>query len=94
VLTELLKDSVTFLLPTTRPEIERGLQRLKCWTLVTGFRGKSGDAEAAYKAIEAVAAFAEAYMNEIEELDVNPLLVLKKGAVAVDAMVRLRPTQA
>jgi acetate---CoA ligase (ADP-forming) len=90
VLTELLKDSVTFLLPTTRAEIERGLQRLKCWTLITGFRGKSGDAEAVYKAVESVAAFAAAYGNEIEELDVNPLLVLKKGAVAVDALLQLR----
>jgi acetate---CoA ligase (ADP-forming) len=86
----LLKDSVTFLLPTTRAEIERGLQRLKCWTLITGFRGKSGDAEAVYKAVEAVAAFAADHAGEIEELDVNPLLVLKKGAVAVDALLRLR----
>jgi acetate---CoA ligase (ADP-forming) len=90
VLTELLKDSVTFLLPTTRLEIERGLQRLKCWTLVTGFRGKSGDAEAVYKAVEAIAAFAADHARKIEELDVNPLLVLKKGAVVVDALVRLR----
>jgi acetate---CoA ligase (ADP-forming) len=94
VLTELLKDSVTFLLPSTRAEIVRGLQHLKCWTLITGFRGKSGDAEAVYKAVEAVAALAAAHNTEIEELDVNPLLVLKKGAVAVDALVRLRPKQA
>jgi acetate---CoA ligase (ADP-forming) len=90
VLTELLKDSVTFLLPTTRPEIESKLQRLKCWKLITGFRGKSADAEAVYKAVEAVAAFAAAHSAEIDELDVNPLLVLQKGAVAVDALVRLR----
>jgi acetate---CoA ligase (ADP-forming) len=90
VLTELLKDSVTFLLPTTRAEVVRGLQHLQCWRLITGFRGKSGDAEAVYKAVEAVATFAATHVNEIEELDVNPLLVLKKGAVAVDALVRLR----
>jgi acetate---CoA ligase (ADP-forming) len=40
--------------------------------------------------VEAVAAFAAAHRGEIDELDVNPLLVLRKGAVAVDALVRLR----
>ena len=41
-------------------------------------------------AIEAVAAFAAARRGLVEELDVNPLLVLKDGAVAVDALIRMR----
>ncbi len=87
VLAELLQDSVSLLLPTTRSEITQACETLKVWKLVTGFRGKSGDAEATYKAIESVAAFALAH--DVEELDINPLLVLKKGAVAVDALVVL-----
>ena len=35
-------------------------------------------------------AFAKAHSAHIEELDVNPLLVLPKGAVAVDALIRMR----
>ncbi len=46
ILTELLKDSVTLILPTSRPEIERALNTLKVWKLVEGFRGKSGDQDA------------------------------------------------
>ncbi len=88
VFTELLKDSVTLLLPTTRSEIERACTKLRCWKLIEGFRGTSGDAEAVYKSIEAVANFA--MTHDIEELDINPLLVLKKGAVAVDALVSFR----
>jgi len=44
------------------------------------------------KAVEAVAAFAEAGRGLIEELDVNPLLVMPpgQGAVAVDALIRMR----
>jgi hypothetical protein len=44
------------------------------------------------KAVEAIAAFAEAHLGLIEELDVNPLLVLPRGlgAVAVDAFIRMR----
>lgn len=90
ILTELLKDAVTLILPTTRSEIERSLRTLKVWKLVEGFRGKSGDAAAVIAAVEAVAAFAEANHGLIEEVDVNPLLVLPDGAVAVDALIKMR----
>ncbi len=90
ILTELLKDSVALILPTSRTEIERALRTLKVWTLVEGFRGKSGDAEAVIAAVEAVARFADANRGLIEELDVNPLLVLKDGATAVDALIKMR----
>ena len=90
ILTELLKDSVTLILPTTRTEIERALKSLKVWTLVEGFRGKSGDAQAVIRAVEAVADFANAHRGLVAELDVNPLLVLKDGAIAVDALIKMR----
>jgi len=90
VLTELLADTVTLLLPTTRAEIEHALASLRVWTLVRGFRGRHGDAAAVIRAIEAVAAFALAHQDRVEELDVNPLLVLSDGAVAVDALIRMR----
>jgi acyl-CoA synthetase (NDP forming) len=92
ILTELLKDSATLILPTSRPEIERALRSLKVWKLIDGFRGKSGDHDGVIKAVEAVAAFADAERGLIEELDVNPLLVLPsgQGAVAVDALIRMR----
>ena len=90
ILTELLKDTVTLILPTSRAEIERALKSLKVWKLIDGFRGKSGDQRAVIKAVEAVAVFAEAHRGLVEEVDVNPLLVLADGAVAVDAFIRMR----
>jgi acetate---CoA ligase (ADP-forming) len=90
ILTELLKDSATLLLPCTRGEIEFALKSLKVWKLIEGFRGKSGDAAATIAAIESIARFAEAHNDTLEELDVNPLLVLPKGAIAVDALIRMR----
>jgi acetate---CoA ligase (ADP-forming) len=89
VLTELLKDSATLLLPTTRAEIVRALASLKVWKLVEGFRSRSGDAAAVIAAVESVARFAAAHSARIEELDINPLLVLPRGAVAVDALLRI-----
>jgi len=90
ILTERWKDSCTPILPTSRVEIERALKSLKVWKFVEGFRGKSGDQLAVIKAVEAVAAFAAANRGRIEELDVNPLLVLPDGAVAVDALIKMR----
>ncbi len=90
VLTEFLKDTATLLLPTNRAEIEQALRSLKVWTLIEGHRGKRGDARATIDAIEAVARFAENHDSLIDELDVNPLLVLPDGAIAVDAFIRMR----
>ena len=90
IFTELLKDSVTLLLPTSREEILRALNKLRIWKLVEGFRGKSGDQEAVIKAIKSIATFAAAHESLIEELDVNPLFILPQGAVAADALVKMR----
>ncbi|MFM8481368.1 MAG: acetate--CoA ligase family protein [Gammaproteobacteria bacterium] len=90
ILAELMTDTVTMLLPTSRAEIERGVRRLKVWRLVEGFRGRKADEQALLRAIEAIAAFAHAHRDRLEELDVNPLLALPDRAVAVDALIKLR----
>ena len=90
ILTELLKDSDTLILPTNREEIIRALRKLRIWKLVEGYRGKNGDAEAIIKAVKAVAAFAAAHDDVLEELDINPLFVLPQGVVAADALVKMR----
>ena len=88
IFTELLKDSVTLLLPCSDDEIIRALKKLKVWKLVEGYRGKHGDQAAVIAAINSVCAFANTYNDEIEELDINPLFVLQNGAVAADALIK------
>jgi acyl-CoA synthetase (NDP forming) len=92
VLTELVEDSASLLLPAPREEIEAALRGCKVWRLVEGFRGKSGDGAALIDAAVAVAGFAEANADTLVELDVNPLLVRPpgRGVVAADALIRLR----
>jgi acyl-CoA synthetase (NDP forming) len=92
VLAEFLKDAATLILPTNRDEIEDALDRLAVGRLISGFRGKAGDRAGVIAAIEAIAAFAAAHSGALEELDVNPLMVLEErsGAVAADALVALR----
>ena len=90
IFTELLKDSATLLLPCTEAEIIRALKSLRIWKLIEGFRGKSGDQTATIEAIKSVCKFAAAYQDQIEELDINPLFVLPNGAVAADALIKMR----
>lgn len=89
ILVELLKDAASLLLPTTREAVEDAFDQLKLAHLVEGFRGRAkGDRQAAIDAIMAVASYAERERDMLVELDVNPVLILEQGAVAVDAMIR------
>ena len=90
ILVELMRDAVTLLLPATREDIVAGIRQLKCFTLLNGYRGKPrADLAAVVNAIEAIIAYAGAEGERLQELDVNPLLVMADGAVAVDALIRL-----
>ncbi|HEX9140515.1 MAG TPA: acetate--CoA ligase family protein [Steroidobacteraceae bacterium] len=92
VLTEILRDSTSLLPPFTRPAISAALQRLTVNRLLGGFRGKpAGDVPALIDAILGVARYAEANLDVLSELDVNPIIVRPVGAgvVAVDALIRL-----
>jgi len=89
VLTELLQDSATLILPATGDEIRAALEGLRIAPLLSGYRGKpAADIEAIVAAALALTRFAEATPGLIE-LDVNPLMVGPRGAVAVDALIRL-----
>lgn len=90
ILVEMVQDSAMLLLPADRAAIERAIDGLKIAKLLKGYRGRAaGDLRAVANAVAAVAAFAEAHRGNLLELDVNPLMVLKNGAVAVDALVVL-----
>ncbi len=80
VLVELLKDSSTLLLPARRGELEAAVRGLKLFPLLDGYRGRpKADLDAAVDAVLAIAAFAVAEADTIEELDINPLIVCREG---------------
>ncbi|MGE0500524.1 MAG: acetate--CoA ligase family protein [Rhizobiaceae bacterium] len=80
VLVELLKDSATLLLPASRDEVDAALLGLKLFPLLDGFRGRpKADLDAAVDAILGIAAFALDHADELDELDINPLIVCAEG---------------
>lgn len=92
ILTELLEDSRTLLLPVTREEVAEALDGLRIAKLLRGYRGgPRADIGAAVDAALAVARFAVANAASLRELDVNPLMLREegKGAVAADALIRM-----
>ena len=89
MLVELVDDTATLLLPATRLEILTALRGLRVGPVLEGFRGRPADLESVVSAVEAVAAFAVDHADRLVELEVNPLLVLGSGAMAVDALIRL-----
>ncbi|MBS0613613.1 MAG: acetate--CoA ligase family protein, partial [Proteobacteria bacterium] len=92
ILTELWQDSVSLLPPWNRERIDTALRMLKVARLLDGFRGKPrGDRGALLDNVLAVAAYAQANVSRLLEIDVNPLIVRPEGcgAVAVDALIRL-----
>jgi acyl-CoA synthetase (NDP forming) len=93
VLVELVKDSVSLLLPVDRDRVMSALRSLKCAPLFDGFRGRPrADVKAAADAILAVAELVEDDPSSIVELDINPLMLLAegRGVVAADGLIRLQ----
>jgi len=92
ILVEMMNDCVSLLMPTTRDRVLHALGQLKCVPLLKGFRGAPpADLNAAADVILAVADMVENDLSSINELDINPLMLLAKGqgVVAVDALISL-----
>jgi acetate---CoA ligase (ADP-forming) len=90
VLTELLADTASLLLPASKEEIRDAILSLKAARLIAGFRGRpAGDLAGLVDAIHAICAYAEANAEKLVELDVNPLIVKQNGVVAADALIVL-----
>jgi acyl-CoA synthetase (NDP forming) len=97
IMVELMKDSASLLMPTTRERVLHALGQLKCAPLFNGFRGTPpADLNAAADVILAVAGMVENDPSSIIELDINPLMLLAEGqgVVAADALIILnaKPT--
>jgi acyl-CoA synthetase (NDP forming) len=92
VLTELLRDSVTLLPPFSAESIAAALARLRVAKLLAGYRGRPpADVAALTQAALACTRYAAANLEQLAELDLNPVIVRPQGlgAVAVDALIRL-----
>lgn len=88
-LVELLDDTVSLLLPLQKGDVEDSIAGLKVSKIIDGYRGQvAGSKGALIETAEAIGAYACDHGGSLQELDVNPLLVLNDRVVAVDAYIR------
>lgn len=89
VLTELLEDRVSFLLPASDAAIASALNGLRISRQLQGYRGAAAaDRDAILRAIRAVEAYVMENALGLEEIEINPLLCTPADAVAADALLR------
>ena len=90
ILVELFKESIPLLFPVNREDVSLALSKLKAFPLINGYRGNpQGDVEMIIDCVMATVKLVSE--NDIDELDINPLLVLKRGSgvIAVDTLIKL-----
>ncbi len=90
VLTELIRDARTVLLPASKDEIERALCSLRVARLLEGYRGsQKADIPRISDALHRFcAAFLEA-RSQVAEVEINPMFVYLDHIVAVDALIQV-----
>ena len=89
-LAELHNDVAITLAPAKPADVRRLLQRLKIWPLLTGWRGRPApELDAAINAACRLSWLAADLGDRLIEIELNPLLVGVRDAVAVDARATL-----
>ena len=88
VFAELIGQVAFRLAPLTDVDAEELVTTGKAGTLVRGFRGPASDDRALIDLVLRLARLAEDF-PEVAELDLNPVLGLEQGCVAVDARIRV-----
>ena len=89
VLTEIMHDTVSLLLPVTADDIAQALQRLRIAPVISGYRGQpAASTGAIVDAVLALQDYVAAHRDAIMEVEINPLLCTPTRAVAVDALVQ------
>lgn len=89
VLTEILKDTASLLVPSNREDTKDALLSLRIATLLTGYRGKPAvNLDAVLDTIDAVQSYVLENAATLSEVEINPLICTPTRAIAADALIR------
>ena len=89
VMTEILKDSTTLVLPVTPQDVTEAFQRLKIAPILNGYRGQpAADMAALVDAVMSVQSYVQQNMDDVLEVEINPIIATPTTAIAVDALIR------
>ena len=89
IMTELIEDHVTLILPISEDDVRLALRQLAIAPLFDGFRGKPpADRKAVIDVVMAIQSYVRTHRSSMQELEINPLIVVQNGAIAVDALIK------
>ena len=91
IFVEVLKDVSFRVAPVNAPEAERMIREIKGFPLLTGVRGKAGtDIPALVDAVSKLSHMV-AELQDVAEVDLNPVFATENGIAVVDARIVLHP---
>jgi acetyltransferase len=93
IMTEVIKDQAIALPPLNRLLARRLMEGTKIYRMLRGYRNRPAADLVLLEEILIRLAQLVTDFSEIDELDINPLVLTKHGAIALDARVILSPTQ-
>ena len=93
IFVELVGDTAFRMCPLTEPDADSLIEELKGRVLLRGYRGAPAADESAFRNLLLALSQLLDVCPEIEEMDLNPVLVLRKGAVVVDARIKVGPVK-
>ncbi len=93
IFVEILKDVAIRVLPVSKEDVQDMIQQIQGFSILQGARGrKPADVAALAEVLLKTACLVDELKGEIEELDINPLIILEdgRGVKAVDALALLK----
>ena len=88
IFVEALEDVTFRVAPFDVAEAHAMIREINAYPILTGLRGQApSDIDALAEALAALSRFANANAEALQSLDVNPFVVLPKGAVALDGVL-------
>lgn len=93
VLTEILKDSVSLILPVSVADVTEALDELRIAPMLAGYRNQpAADALTIARAVMAVQDYVIENAETLQEVEINPLICTPTDAIAADALIRTGET--
>ncbi|MDD4702505.1 MAG: acetate--CoA ligase family protein, partial [Desulfovibrio sp.] len=94
IFVEVLKDVSFRVAPVNAPEAKRMVEEIKGFPLLSGVRGKRGaDIPALVDAVSKLSHMV-AELQDVAEVDMNPVFATENGIAVVDARIVLHPQNA
>jgi len=88
IFTEVFSDVSFKVIPIDKNDAEAMVKEIKGYTILQGYRGKKYDVDSLIKILLKVSHLVEKN-HKIKEMDINPVILLNKGAIAVDSRIVL-----